>query len=105
MRDVRITGKERGLRKDPEKGVDGVSPERPQSFRYQRRPVDDCSPGRGGVTQEGGARGETFHGEMGRWRENQGWTTACSSIPKRDGKDQGQDSSKQVCSCWFARQS
>ena len=30
-----------------EKGVDGVSPGRPQSFRYQRRPVDDCGPGRG----------------------------------------------------------
>ena len=29
------------------KRVDEVSPERPQSFRHQRRPVDDYSPGRG----------------------------------------------------------
>ena len=28
--------------------VNGVLPGRPQSFRYQRRPVDDCSPGQGG---------------------------------------------------------
>ena len=26
------------------KRVDGVSPERPQSFRHHRRPVNDCSP-------------------------------------------------------------
>ena len=30
-----------------EKRVDGVFPGRPQSFLYQRRPVDDCSPGLG----------------------------------------------------------
>ena len=34
------------------KRVDRVFPGRPQSFRYQRRPVDDCSPGRGGMAQE-----------------------------------------------------
>ena len=32
------------------------------------------------MTQEGGTRGRTFHGEMDRCRESQGWTTACSSI-------------------------
>ena len=31
-----------------EKRVGAVFRGRPQSFRYQRRPVDDCSPGRGG---------------------------------------------------------
>ena len=46
------------------KRVDGVFLGRPQSFRYQRRPVDDCSPGRGGVAQDGGTRGGAFHGEM-----------------------------------------
>ena len=46
--------------------VDGVFPGRPQSFRYQRRPVDDCSPGRGGMAQNGGTRGGIFHGEMDR---------------------------------------
>ena len=36
-------------------------------------------------------------------RENQGWTTACSRMPERDGKDQGEDIPKQAGSCWFAR--
>ena len=27
-------------------------------------------------------------------RESQGWTTACSSMPERDRKDQGKDSPK-----------
>ena len=31
--------------------------------------------------QNGGTRGGTFHGEMSRCRENQGWTTACSGMP------------------------
>ena len=42
------------------KRVDGVSPGRPQSFRYQRRPLDDCSLGRAGMMQDGGTRGERF---------------------------------------------
>ena len=46
VRDVRKTGGGRGLRGGEGKIVDGVFPGRPQSFRYQRRPVDDCSPGR-----------------------------------------------------------
>ena len=29
--------------------------------------------------------------------------TACSGMPERDGKDQGEDSPKQAGSCWFAR--
>ena len=28
--------------------MDGLFPGQPQSFRHQRRPMDDCSPGRGG---------------------------------------------------------
>ena len=28
--------------------------------------------------------------------------TACSRMPERDGKDQGEDSPKQAGSCWFA---
>ena len=31
-----------------------------QSFRYQRRPMDDCSPGRGGIAKDGETRGGTF---------------------------------------------
>ena len=51
-------GGERGLRGGPGKRVDGVFPGRLQSFRYQRRPVDNCSPGRGGWrrTAEQGAK-------------------------------------------------
>ena len=36
------------------------------SFRHQRRPVDDCSPERGGIAQNGRTRGGTFHGKMDR---------------------------------------
>ena len=54
--------------------VDGVFPGRHQIFRHQRRPVDDCSPGRGGMAQNGGTRGGTFHGEIDRCRGSQGWT-------------------------------
>ena len=42
--------------------------------------------------------------DEGEWRrESQGWTTACSGMPERHGKDQEEDSSKQAESCWFAR--
>ena len=34
------------------KKVDGMSPGRPKSFRYQHRLVDDCNPGRGGMAQD-----------------------------------------------------
>ena len=43
-----------------------------------------------------------FHGEMDRCRGSQGWTSVCSRMPVRDGKDQGEDSPKQAGSCWFA---
>ena len=74
------------MRGGPGKRVDGVFPGRPQSFRHQHWPVNDCSPGRGGMAQAGGTRGGTFHGEMDGCRESQGWTTACSSMPERDGR-------------------
>ena len=61
-----------------------------------------CSPGRGEMAQDGKRRDGTFHGEMGRCRESQGWTTICSSIPKRDGKNKIDDKPKQAGSCWFA---
>ena len=53
-------------------------------------------------TRGNGARrrnkGRSVHGE------SRGWTTACSSrsMSEHDGKDQGEDSPKQACSCWFA---
>ena len=66
MRDVRRNGGGSGCVGGGGAGkrVDEVNLGRPQSFRHQRRPVDDCSPGRGGMTQNGGTRGGTFHGEM-----------------------------------------
>ena len=89
----------------PGKIVNGVFPG-PHSFRHLRGPVDNCSPGSGGMAHDGGTRGGTFHGEIDRSRDSQGWTTVCSSgIPERDGKDQGEDSPKQAGSCWFARHS
>ena len=87
VRDVRRIGGGRGLRGGLGKRVSGVFPGRPQSFRHQRRPVDDYSPGRGGMAQDGLTRGGTFHDGMDHCRESQGWTTACSNMPKRDGKD------------------
>ena len=103
VRDVRRIGGRGGLCGGPGKIVDGVFPGRPQSFRHQRRPVDDCSPGRGGMAQNGGPRGGTFHLEMDRCVGSQDWATTCSSMPERDGKDHGDDSPKQTNSCWFAR--
>ena len=103
VRDVPRNGGGRGLCEGAEKRVDGVFSGRPLSFRHQRQPVDDCSPGRGGMAQNGRTRGGTFHGKTDRCRKNQSWTTACSGMPERDGKDQGEDSSKQAGSRWFAR--
>ena len=105
VRGVHRIGGGRWLREGAErKKVDGVFPGRPLSFRYQRRLVDDCNPGRGGMAQDGRTSGGTFDGEMDCCQESQGWTTA---IPERDVKDQGgKDSPKQAgSSCWFARHS
>ena len=64
MRDVQRIGRGRGLCAGPVKGVDGVFPGLPQSFRHQRRPVDDCSPGRGEMAQNGGTGGEHFMAKL-----------------------------------------
>ena len=47
------------------------------------------------MAQNGRTRGGTFHGEIDLGRENQGWTTACSDMPERDGKEQEEGSPKQ----------
>ena len=46
------------------KRIDGVFPGLPQSVQYQRQTVDDCSPGREGMAQDGGTKDGTFYGEM-----------------------------------------
>ena len=48
-----LIGGGRGLCGGPGKRVDGAFPGRPQSFRHQRRPVDNCSPDGGGMAQNG----------------------------------------------------
>ena len=103
MCNVRRIGGRRRLRERPVKIVDKVFPGRPTSVRHQRRPVDECSPGRGGMAKKGETRVGTFHAEMDRSKDSQGWTTVCSGTPERDGKDQGEDSPKQAGSFWFAR--
>ena len=45
---------------------------------------------------------EHFMAKMDRSRKKQDWTTACTGMPERDGRDQGEDSPKQAGSCWFA---
>ena len=85
------------------KEVDGVPSGRPQSFRYQDRPVDDHSPGRGGMAYDSQTRGGAFHDEVDRGREGQGCITSCNSVSERDGKDQKEGSTKQANSYWFAR--
>ena len=94
--DVWRSGGGHGLRGGAGRRVGGVSTGGPQSFRYQRRPVNDCGPGRGGTAQDGGTRGGTFDGEMDCCRKSQSWTTAYSKMLERDGKDQGEGSSKQA---------
>ena len=54
----------RGLCEGPGKRVDGVFPGRPQSLWHQRRPVDDCSPGRGEMAQTAEQGAEHF---MVKW--------------------------------------
>ena len=107
MRDARRIGGGRGLCGGAGKIMDGAFSGRPQSFRHQRRPVDERSPERGGMMQDGGTRGGTFiRDEIDHHcRESQGWSTTCSSMPERNGKDQGKDSPKQAGSCWFNRHS
>ena len=71
VRDVWRIGVGRGLREETEKRMGGAFPGRSQSFRHQRRPIDDCSPGQAEMAQDGGTRCRTFHGEIDRCRERQ----------------------------------
>ena len=99
VRDVRRNGGGRGLCGGPGKRVDAATSElsasTPTSGRLQPR-----TRGNGAERQN---KGGTFHGKMDRCRKKQGGATACSSMPERDGRDQGEDIPKQAGSCWFAR--
>ena len=48
--------------------------------------MDDYNPGQERRIQNGGTRGGTFHDEIDRRRESQGWTTAHSSMPNVTGR-------------------
>ena len=63
VRDVRRNGGRRGLCGRPGKRVDGVFPGRSQSFRHQRRPVDDCR-GNGAERQNKGRNISWRHGSL-----------------------------------------
>ena len=76
----------RGLREGPGKSVDGVFLGRPQSVRHQRRLVDDCSPGRGGMAQDGGTRGGTCYGEMDRCKRARAGLLRAVVCPNVTGK-------------------
>ena len=65
------------------------------SGRLQRRPR-----GNGAEPQN---KGLNISWQNGSLQKNQGWTPACSGMPGRDGKDQGEDSPQQAGSRWFAR--
>ena len=104
VRDARRNGGGRGLWGGAGKRVDGVFPGPPQSFRNQRRPMDDCSLRTRGNGAERQNKGWDISWQNGSLQKNQGWTTACSGMPERDAKDQGEDNPKQVgSSCWFGR--
>ena len=92
VRDVRRTVGGRGLCGGAGKIVERVFPGRSQSFRHQRRPVNDGSPRREGMAQNGRTMGGIFDGEN------------MQCVPERGAKDQGEDSPKQAGSCWFTRQ-
>ena len=63
-RDVRGTRGGCGFRGGTRERMDGVSSGRPPSFRHPPRQVDDRSPGRGGMAQDGKTRGNFF---MTKW--------------------------------------
>ena len=88
------------------KRMDRVSPGRPQSFRYQRRPVEDCSPGREGMrckTAKQGAERFMLKGIAVVVEKVRAGLRHEVVMPKCDGGDPGEDRPKQACSCWFAR--
>ena len=90
VRDAWRTGRGRGLRERSGKksrwGVSWTTSElavsmpisrRPRKFRYQRRSVDDCSPGRGRMAQDSG----TIKGRIISWRNG--------SLQRKSGLDYG----------------
>ena len=69
----------------------------------------DCSPGRGGMSQNDRNKGRNISWRNGSLQRKPPARAidyvrhTCSGMPERDGKDQEEDSPKQAGSCWFAR--
>ena len=90
VRDVRRIGGRRGLRGGPGKRLDGVFPGRPQSFRHQRRRLDDLSPGQeGGWHRAARNKGRNVSWQDGSLQRKPGFDYGMqSSMPERDWEDQ-----------------
>ena len=84
MRDVRRNGEGRGLCGGHEKERMGCFPGRPQNSRHQHRSVDDCSPGRGRMAQNGRTGGGIIYGEIDRCRESQAGLRHAVVCPNRE---------------------
>ena len=72
VRGTTATGGGRGLRGGGGKRVDNVSPGRRQSFRHQRRPMEDCSPGRRGMSLRRRKKGQSISWRNGLLQKKQG---------------------------------
>ena len=90
VRHVRRTGGGRGLRGEPGKRVERVFPGRPQSFRHQRRPLDDYSPAR---TRRNGAR---------RWNKGRNFSWRNSSLQKKPRYEWRELVSTERMSCYLS---
>ena len=92
MRDVWRIGGRRRLSGGPGKRVDGAFSGRPfRAFGINADQWMTAALDEGERRRTAEQRGGTFHGEIDRCRESQGWTMACSSMPERDEKDEGED--------------
>lgn len=71
----------------------------PTSFLYPDPPVDNHSPGREDMTQDGEIRGGNSHDKMDRGRQSQDCTPPCSTMSKNDEKNQGKKMAQIARSC------
>ena len=65
----------------------------------------NCSPGRGGIPQDGGTRGGAFHGEIDPCREVRDGLRHAVVCPNVTGSAQRRKAQSKQYSCWFARHS
>ena len=86
MCDVRRIDRGRGLRGGPGKKVDGVYfLDDLRAFGINADQWTTAAQDEGGWRRTAGKGAEHFMAKIDRCRGSQGWTTACSSMPERDG--------------------